>query len=423
MPELPARPSIEHLRKQAKRLARERDVPLAQAQRDLARKYDCPSWAALLAKVERARGEASLTTQLFDAIRACDTDAVAAAIKAGANPRRALSARGEPALHLAARLSSLAVVEALIEAGALEWQTDGKGRTALDAARRGRSPDRSAIVALLDRRAIGDPAFRAAVHAIHIGDEAGLARLLDEEPRLLVERIQGPEVYRRRARADYFRDPKLFWFVANNPTTVDQMAPNIVDVARVMIQRGVAQGDLDYTLALVMTSSSAREQGHQLPLLRLLLEAGAMVSRDAILSAAAHRERESLRALIADGRPLDALLAAALGEVSSLPSLLQRASQKDRDAALGLAVINQETEAARMAIAAGADVNAFLPIHSHSTALHQAAAYNDVELIRLLLDAGARDDSRDTLWDATPREWALFADKIEAAAALDRDES
>jgi peptide-methionine (S)-S-oxide reductase len=261
------------------------------------------------------------------------------------------------------------------------------------------------------------------VHAIHIGDEAGLARLLDEEPRLLVERIQGPEVYRRRARADYFRDPKLFWFVANNPTTVDQMAPNIVDVSRVMIQRGVAQSDLDYTLALVMTSSSAREQGHQLPLLRLLLEAGAMVSRDAILSAAAHRERESLRALIADGRPLDALLAAALGEVSSLPSLLQRASQKDRDAALGLAVINQETEAARMAIAAGADVNAFLPIHSYSTALHQAAAYNDVELIRLLLDAGARDDSRDTLWDATPREWALFADKIEAAAALDRDES
>jgi peptide-methionine (S)-S-oxide reductase len=275
----------------------------------------------------------------------------------------------------------------------------------------------------LDRRTITDLAFRVAVDAIHTGDSKRLAQLLDDQPRLLVERIEGPDVYRRRARADYFCDPKLFWYVANNPTTVDHMAPNIVEIAGVMLERGVAQTDLDYTLALVMTSSSAREQGHQLPLLRLLLDAGAMVSREAILSAAAHREREALTALIGDGRPLEALLAAALGEVDALPSLLRRASQQDRDAALGLAVINQETEAARMAIAAGADVNAFLPIHSYSTALHQAAAYNDVELIRLLLDAGARDDSRDTLWDATPREWALFADKIEAAAALDRDES
>ena len=63
------------------------------------------------------------------------------------------------------------------------------------------------------------------------GDVAGLARLLDAEPRLLRERIVEPECYREAGRPQYFRDPKLFWFIANNPTLMKRMPANIVEVA------------------------------------------------------------------------------------------------------------------------------------------------------------------------------------------------
>ena len=48
MASLPARPSREHLRKQAKRLASERNVGLATAQRSLANEYGFPGWAELM---------------------------------------------------------------------------------------------------------------------------------------------------------------------------------------------------------------------------------------------------------------------------------------------------------------------------------------------------------------------------------------
>ena len=99
--------------------------------------------------MRRVRAEARADSPLFAAVRARDADAVRRALADGANPR--LGDGRESALHVAARLGPLAVVEALIAGGALEWQPDAAGRIALDAARRGRSPDRGAIVMLLDR--------------------------------------------------------------------------------------------------------------------------------------------------------------------------------------------------------------------------------------------------------------------------------
>lgn len=49
---LPINPSAEHLRKQAKRLAAARSHPLAEAQRGLAGEYGCDSWAELMRMVE-----------------------------------------------------------------------------------------------------------------------------------------------------------------------------------------------------------------------------------------------------------------------------------------------------------------------------------------------------------------------------------
>ena len=354
----------------------------------------------------------------FDAIRRGDVEAVRASLAAGANPR--LGDGNESVLHAAARTGSVAMVEALLEGGALEWQLDEGGRTPADVARTCHGSSRDAIVALLDRSIIADPAFRRAVHAIHTGDVATLETLLDAEPRLLRDRISEAAAYRKAKRRDYFLDPKLFWFVANNPTYVATMPKNIADVARAFVERGVEQADLDYTLELVMTNSVAREQALQRPLMRVLLDAGAVATPEAILMTAGHGERDALRVLLEGGLAPTPVIAAALGDDAMLARTLERANASAVQDAFGIAVINGHERAAGATLDAGADVNAFLPVHAHGTALHTAAIGESVTLIDLLLEREARLDTRDKLWDATPLGWAIHENTAIARARLER---
>jgi ribosomal protein S18 acetylase RimI-like enzyme/ankyrin repeat protein len=420
MSELPARPSVEHLRKAAKRLAKDRSLKLADAQRALANDYGFRGWVEMLDRVAELRGERHEARSLIAAVRGGDVAAVRELLSNGANPRLG-DGREEP-LHVAARRGPLALVETLIAGGSLVWTTDHAGRTPLELARRGRSPDREAIVALLDREAIPDRAFRAAVAAIHRGDVAGLERILDAEPGLLHERNVGPEAYREAKRSDSFRDPKLFWYIAWNPTPAEPVPENITEIARVMIERGVERDDLTYALGLVMSGSLVREAGHQVALAQMILAAGAELSRATILTAAGHRELDVLRALVAGGHPVDALLAAALGDVPALAAALAHASPDDIQAAFALAVINRRLDAVRLTLDAGADVNAYLAVHSHSTALHQAALDEAIEIVELLAARGARTDLRDRLWDATPLDWTIHQHRPNGRAALERIE-
>jgi Ankyrin repeats (many copies)/Ankyrin repeats (3 copies) len=445
---LPAKPSHEHLRKQAKRLAKMQDLKLAAAQRRLAVEYGYPSWAALMRAVDGTS----------TAPEAQPASLSIAAIEADEATMRTLLARGEPAdgltgdrplwhvctseapaarrvavarllleagastrwygkdntlpLHQAARRGPLELVELLIRHGALSWQADGRGRTALDHARKGTAPDRQQIIELLDRPVIRDKPFREAVSAIHAGNLAALSRLLDRHPNLLRERASEPDCYPQ----DYFRDPRLFWFIANNPTLTRKIPANIVEIGRAMIARGVEQADLDYTLELVMSSGSLGDQ--QAGLITLLIEAGATATPQAIRVALAHWELEPILLLLARGMAMTAPIAAALGRTHMLASLLPDSSPEDRQEALGLAVINRQLEAARLCLDAGADPNSFLPVHRHSTPLHQAAINSDIELMKLLVMHGARLDIRDTLWDGTPLNWAVHGKKAEAEAYL-----
>jgi ankyrin repeat protein len=455
---LPERPSAEHLRKQAKRLAKETGTQLGEAQRRLANEYGSATWSDLLQRVFAARtlgplergtlaplahaaraGELGVVLRLLtegeppdgapdDAASplwcACASAAdastriqiVGALLRAGASPRD--DRAGETALHAAASRGPLSLVELLIHGGALEWQTDRQGRTPLDAARSGSAADRAAIAELLDRPVIRDPSFRAAVDAIQRGDARALGRILDAEPRLLRERIVEPQCYRDAQRHQYFRDPKLFWFVANNPTLMERMPAGIVDVTRAMIERGALRADLDYALELVMTSAPAREQGFQLPLVETLLAAGAKPTPAAIEMALAHWETGIVEALLARGHPLTAPSAAALGRTAELAALLRAAPPAEVQQAFGLAVLNRQLEAARLALDAGADPNGFLPVHQHSTALHQAAADDHLPLLEMLLERGARTDVADTLWNGTPLGWACHHGKQRAAERL-----
>ena len=84
MSELPARPSKEHLRKQAKRLARDKSLGLAEAQRKVAADYGASTWADLMRRVDAARGgEAVPLPPLAAAARAGDLAAVRRLIAEG----------------------------------------------------------------------------------------------------------------------------------------------------------------------------------------------------------------------------------------------------------------------------------------------------------------------------------------------------
>jgi hypothetical protein len=369
-------------------------------------------------EVARRSDGAAAANPLLAAVRSGDIDGVRKLLLEGVNPR--IGDERDLPLHVAARRGPLELVEVLIAGDALPWQLDGKGRTALECALRGRASDRAAIVALLDRTTIVDPVFREAVGAIHAGDATTLARLLTTNTDLLQRRNLGPEAFRKARRHNYFRDPKLFWYVANNPTLIARLPHTIVDVARVMVERGVEQNDLDYALALLMSGGEVGVDGTARSLMMYLLDAGAVVDRDAILVTAGHWQCEALRVLLERGQPLTAPIAAALGDVASLETLLAKAEPADVQDAFGLAIINCRVEAARAALDAGADINAVLPVHSHSTALHQAAALDSGELVTFLVARGARLDARDTLWHGTPLGWALHAKKDRARAALER---
>jgi peptide-methionine (S)-S-oxide reductase len=346
------------------------------------------------------------------------TEALEQAVRAGdlAEAERLLAAghNGSAVIHLAAELGPLALVELLIRRGAIEWLPDAAHRTPLDAARTGSAPDREAIIELLARPVIRDQAARAAVAAIHAGDVGALERIVDEEPRLLHERFREPDCYREAPSRSYFLDPQLLWFVANNPLLVDRMPANIVEVTELLLARG-ADG-LDVTLELVMTSGSAREQGHQAALMETLLAAGAVATPAAVDRALAHGETAAVQAL---GPPLTVSTAAAFGRADDLGRLLAASGAGSAQMALAHAVISDQPAAARVALDSGADVNAYLPVHSHSVALHQAALHDNVPLLELLIERGARLDIRDTFWNGTPHDWAIHEDKPLAASYLE----
>jgi ankyrin repeat protein len=449
---LPQRPSLENLRKQAKRRAKKHVVQLAQAQRDLALEYGFSDWTALVAHVREHTRTVLLSALAkaardgdFDIVRrlveqgndpndgggdtsplweACASKAPAfkrlaiarTLLEAGADARKAIP--GQRPLHAVAKHGPAELAELLIQHGAIDWEPNDKRRSPLDIARASRSHDRAALIELLDRPVVRDPSFRAAIKAIQTGAIEELRRLLEAEPRLLRERIQEPACYRASGRAQYFLDPKLFWFIANNPTLLEHMPANMPALAATMIERGVEKADLDYALGLTMTSEKARQNDLQLALVKVLIDAGAQANAESAKGALAHCETAAVEYLLTAGLELTAPIAAALSRTKALGELLQHASQAEIDEALDLAVINNRTEAVRMTLAAGANPNRRSSHHAHSEPLHQAALHDNVEILAMLIAHGARLGSVDALWGGTPLGWAMHGGQAASVAFL-----
>ena len=82
-------------------------------------------------------------------------------------------------------------------------------------------------------------------------------------------------------------------------------------------------------------------------------------------------------------------------------------------------MINNRTEAVRLALAAGANPDRFSSQHSHGQVLHQAALHDNVEMLEMLVAHGARLDAIDKLWGGTPLGWARHEGKKAAIAWLE----
>ena len=259
---------------------------------------------------------------------------------------------------------------------------------------------------------IEDAVFRRAVDLIDAGDAIGLRTWLSQHPTLVHQHINFEGW-------NYFLNPTLLEFVAENPVRHGRLPKNIVEVAEVILDAGASQSAMDETLALVATGSVPHESRLQVALINLLCERGADPD-SALVATALHGYLEPLNALLEHGARMNLAVAAALGRMEEVRQLLPRASSRDRHLAFALAAQHGQVEVVRCLLDAGEGPNRYNPVggHSHCTPLHQAAGYGPEELVRLLVERGARLDLKDVLWHGTAADWAHHQGRAETEAYL-----
>jgi ankyrin repeat protein len=109
-----------------------------------------------------------------------------------------------------------------------------------------------------------------------------------------------------------------------------------------------------------------------------------------------------------------------LGRVADATRLLPEASADERHRALALAAQLGHVDVVGVLIDAGEDPNRYNPAgtHSHSTPMHQAALAGHLNVVKLLVERGARMDIEDTIWKGTPLGWAEHGGQTEVADYL-----
>lgn len=268
---------------------------------------------------------------------------------------------------------------------------------------------------------VTDPDFQVAIGMIDAGDCTALAALLDAHPRLLVDTAPLAD----DAAGAYFANPKLIWFVAENPVRNDQLPANIAAVVETIVaaakKHRVTQlnADLDYTLALVASGRVAREAGVQSSLIETLIAAGADAN-GAVSAALSHREMAAANCLLRCGADLTLQLAAGLGRDGDVERLAPTADAEALQDALTLAAVNGAATAVSALVRHGADPKIFNPpnLHAHSTPLHQAIDSGSLATVRALVEAGAPIATRDKLFGGDALGWAHHLGRAEIATYL-----
>jgi len=271
---------------------------------------------------------------------------------------------------------------------------------------------------VMDNPPILDPLFREAVAAIDAGDVTTLERLLAANPRLVRDRLDSPGAWLRDkvggALDDFFKQPYLLWFVAEDPVRNNKLPKNIAQVARAIIQAAQREGieslqeQLDYALRLVAWSWIARKCGVQIELIDVLVDAGASPHGNPD-NALINGNLVAAEHLVERGATMSLGTALCLGHWDDVTRLAQTASAREKQFGFILAALNGKAEALRRMIDLGVDLNRPSEnLYSHGTALHHAVCSGSLDAVKVLVEAGAELGAKDTAWQGTPLDWAEY---------------
>jgi hypothetical protein len=280
----------------------------------------------------------------------------------------------------------------------------------------------------MDKSTTLDAHFQRAVSAIDAGDVRELEQLVSINPRLVRERLNAPGAWLRdkvgSALDGFFQRPFLLWFVAEDPVRNGRLPGNIADVARRLVRAAEREGSetlreqIDYALRLVSWSWIARNCHVQIALIDVLIDAGAALDRNAE-NALVNGNFAAAEHLLARGAPVSLATALCLGRWNDVRRLGPTASAEDKQFGLLLAALKGRADALTKVIALGVDLNVpCASLYSHATALHHAVYSGSLDAVKVLVEAGADLDAKDTIYDGTPLGWAEYGKQVEIADFL-----
>src|SRR5262245_19495037 len=257
--------------------------------------------------------------------------------------------------------------------------------------------------------------FEAAVEAIVNGDLARLEKLLGEHP----------ELARARSTREH-RSTLLHYVSANGVEDFRQKTPkNIVEITKLLLKAGAninaesdAYGGRSTTLGLTATSWHPENAGVQLPLMKLLIDHGAIIDGPdggSAVNGCLHNGRgEAAEFFASHGAQLDLEGAAGVGRLDVVKSffnddgsLKSTATQQQSKDGFAWACEFGRTDVVDVLLQKSIDVDAKLK-HDGQTGLHWAALGGHVDTVKLLLLCGAPVDVKDENYGGTPLGWALY---------------
>jgi ankyrin repeat protein len=163
-------------------------------------------------------------------------------------------------------------------------------------------------------------------------------------------------------------------------------------------------------IGLLLTSQQASEAGVALPLIELLVEAGAQADLDrpdVLDDPLWNQAPATAEALIRRGSPIDLRHAAGLGRLDLVVELVGSADQDLLEEALILASVRGRLDSARVLVSHGARGDR-IGRRGPATALHEAANRGFTRIVALLLEHGADATVLDTRYGGTAAEWAEY---------------